>query len=141
MPDRVVRQYGRVQGPPLPPIRPKDGKRKASLVGKKPYWTEYWPADMGWHLRHERLYHQLEDLPSTSAAQPGLVTPDYMDWYIPVSHRCILPTTQPLLPPVALPAPDPDAERALLQELRARLLQGGAMTDEERAFLFAHWDL
>ncbi len=70
MPDRVVRQYGRVQGWPLDIIRAKDSRRKAELSGKKCYWTEYWERDLCWPDRHQRLYLPIEDLPSTSADHP-----------------------------------------------------------------------
>ncbi len=94
---------------------------------------------MAWERRWERIYHQLDGLQRTTAAAPGLVTPDYMAWYIPVSHRCILPTTVPAFPPVAVPAPDPAAEQAVLQDLMARFARGDPLSPEERAFLLGHW--
>ena len=145
MPDRVVRQYGRVQGVPLPPIRPNPmtARRDEDLQVRNAYTTAYADGDRRWQQRFQSLF-DLAPLPRTTAEAPGVVAAGYMEWYIPVSHRCILPTSQPFLPPVYVPEAAPQEEfdqeaviQAHLADIRARFDRGEGLSREEMQLLLS----
>ena len=107
MPDRVARQFGRVQGIPLDPIAPTFAQRPYNLYKK--YQLEFADEHDHWADPDTHLW----DISQIPRADPGYtVTDDYMAWYMPRSHTCIDPTSIPPAPFPGFHPPGPPAPPA-----------------------------
>ena len=137
MPDRVLRQFGRVQGRPLPVIPPTDGKRPDTL--QKGYHLVFDNGWNRWESEDAVRFYDVQSHQQTSDACPGGVTADYLQWYQSEFRGYVLRSTPrieqpaPIHPPPAAPvhpppvAPvhqAPPAAPSLLEELQAFVARG-----------------
>ena len=102
MPDRVLRQFGYTQSIPHNPIPPLTVCRSSNI---RKYKVKYPRKESNWFAPdgHILSVRQL----GARARPPSACTPDYMDWYLPLSHPRVvntgllprnIPITQPQLP-------------------------------------------
>ena len=84
MPDRVARQFARVQSRPLDPIRPHTVSRRASIRGMGAYKVEFEAHWDGWDRLDEHICAEL--LSSPSAVADYDMDEEYLDWFLPISH-------------------------------------------------------
>lgn len=86
-PDRMARQFGRVQGIPGDVIPPTRAYR---LEDTSRYVVEYPNAAWAWRERHNTHRFSLESL-GAPARFPRECTLDYMMWFTPRTHPVICP--------------------------------------------------
>ena len=94
MPDRCLRQFGRVQGVPQAVIPPRQFTRGATLTPK--YVALFDAAHDRWQdLQDEGRFYRLADHRRTSEDCQAGVTAEYMAWYASQSRPYVLSTTPP----------------------------------------------
>ena len=81
-PERFLRQLGHVQGIPVDPYRPTEAVR-----GPKKYQVKYNFLQENWERWRNHLL-AIEDR-GEKAQFEFLATPDYLPWYLKVSHPII----------------------------------------------------
>jgi len=81
MPDRVSRQFGRVQSIPSPPIITVRAWRKRKV---KRYTVDYDPAEWVWGGKR----FSLEEL-GEETVYPYQCSDDYHEWFASISHRFV----------------------------------------------------
>ena len=89
-PDRVLRQFGKVQTIPDAPLAPSRGARgniSARYTGMYRYLDRIWEAWDNHVLSEQRR--------STPVHQPWQCVPGYMDWYKNITHLYIEHTDEP----------------------------------------------
>ena len=83
-PDQVLRQFGRVQRIPPTPLAPQRATRGATA---NQYRIAYNYLDQIWERRHNHLLSLMER--GQPAAHPWDCAPNYMEWFLRVSHPII----------------------------------------------------
>lgn len=86
-PDRVLRQFGRWQGIPDPPITPLPGSKRTKTIGA--YKLTWDRAHYGWAQRHARIPAPLTALPVGTQSLWGTVD-EYPGWYARHCHPFVL---------------------------------------------------
>lgn len=88
MPDRVARQFGRVQGIPQPVIEPTRAYR---LGDNTRYRVEY--PNTSWALRHQLPTHRIPlETMGPEVRSPWDTTVEYMEWYHIRTHPMVCPS-------------------------------------------------
>lgn len=83
-PDRVLRQFGRIQRIPPTPLAPQRATRGATA---NQYRIAYNYLDQIWERWHNHVLSPIER--GQSAAHPWDCAPNYMEWFLRVSHPII----------------------------------------------------
>ena len=86
-PDRVLRQFGRWQGIPDPPITPLPGSKRGEMIAG--YTLTWDPAHYGWEDRHARIPESLRSQPVGAISLWGTVD-EYPGWYARHCHPFVL---------------------------------------------------
>ena len=95
MPDRCLRQFGRVQGIPQDVIAPDQVSRDTTLKNAR-YIAVFAHSHNKWRdLQDESRFYRLAEHRRTSEDCQAGVTADYMAWYASQSRPYVLPTTPP----------------------------------------------
>lgn len=124
MPDRVLRQFGRVQGRPQPVIPAIDPQRSSNPF--KPYKLTFDNVHDRWESDDADRFYDIGGHQPTSADCPGGVTADYLQWFDSEFRGYVLQSTPripqpaPVHPPPAPLAPPAPSLFVDVQTLMAR---------------------